>query len=126
MRGCLFVAVGFVALVVVLALLPASDHEADQLADADQLSDADYFAAAIAKAESFPRCKVSPATRQILCVTDYEPADLDLYMRALVRLAQERQGWQIDGRTLALDGWTWVVATWPDEHGEAYTVAHDF
>ena len=120
MRGCLFVAVGFVALVVVLALLPASDHEADQLADAD------YFAAAIAKAESFPRCKVSPATRQILCVTDYEPADLDLYMRALVRLAQERQGWQIDGRTLALDGWTWVVATWPDEHGEAYTVAHDF
>ena len=108
MRGCLFVAVGFVALVVVLALLPASDHEADQLADAD------YFAAAIAKAESFPGCRVSPATRHILCVmrgclfvavgfvalvvvlallpADYEPADLDLFMRALVRLAQERQG----------------------------------
>ena len=58
--------------------------------------------------------------------SDYEPADLDLFMRALVLLAQERQGWQIDGRTLALDGWTWVVATWPDEHGELYTVAHDF
>ena len=83
-------------------------------------SDADGFAVAISNADRVVKCEVDQAVRRILCVPEMDAGSVNLFTAAIVRLSK-RQGLQLDGRTLALDGWTWVMVNF-----DGYGVSHDF
>ena len=83
--------------------------------------DANRFAVAISNADRVVKCEVDRAVRRILCVAEMDAGSVDLFTAAIVRLSKRRQGLQLDGRTLALDGWTWVMVNF-----DGYGVSHDF
>lgn len=83
--------------------------------------DADLFAAAISNAERVAKCEVDRAARRIYCVAEMDADNLDLFTAAIARLSKRRQGLQLDGRTLVLDGWMWVMVNF-----DGYGVSHDF
>ena len=83
--------------------------------------DADLFATAISNAERVAKCEADHAVRRIVCVAEMDDRSLDLFAAAIVKISKQRQGLQLDGRTLVLDGWTWVMVNF-----DSYGVAHDF
>ena len=83
-------------------------------------SDADLFAAAISNSERI-MCRVNHADHLINCAADMDARSLDLFTATLVEISKQKRGWHLEGRTLVLDGWTWVMMNF-----DGYGLVHDF
>ena len=83
--------------------------------------DADRFAASIGNAASVVRCEADHASRLIVCVAQMDARRIELFTGALVENSKQQGGWHLHGRTLVLEGWTWVMVNF-----EGHGVEHEF